>query len=260
MLVQRDQRRARLREPRHRDPAPQEGVGLRRLRRVRLHRRRRAAGVPAGQPGRRAVRPRCCGGRAGRGRAGAQRRHRLGDGQHEHPRLRRAAARPAPDLDVAAQRRGQPDPAGEVPRRPLRPPVRRPDEGDRPGQLPHRRTTGPQPATPRTSRWSCSRTTAARCRSSATKKTAVIGPLGDDKHDMLGPWWGQGKDEDAVRVRRASRPRTRTRRSPGLHPGQHRQRAGSHPDDACSNADIAAVTAAAHRPTRWSSPSARPAR
>ena len=24
------------------------------------------------------------------------------------------------------------------------------------------------------------------------KKTAVIGPLGDDQHDMLGPWWGRG--------------------------------------------------------------------
>ena len=82
-----------LREPRHRDPDPQEGVGLRRLRRVRLHRRRRAAGVPGVKPGRWAVRPRCRGGRSGRGRAGAQRRHRLGDGQHEHPRLRRAAAR-----------------------------------------------------------------------------------------------------------------------------------------------------------------------
>src|SRR3954452_13343392 len=32
------------------------------------------------------------------------------------------------------------------------------------------------------------------------KKTAVIGPLGNDKHDMLGPWWGQGRDEDAVTV------------------------------------------------------------
>ncbi len=32
------------------------------------------------------------------------------------------------------------------------------------------------------------------------KKTAVIGPLGDDQHDMLGPWWGQGKVEDAVSV------------------------------------------------------------
>ena len=30
------------------------------------------------------------------------------------------------------------------------------------------------------------------------KSTAVIGPFGDDQHDMLGPWWGQGRDEDAV--------------------------------------------------------------
>jgi beta-glucosidase len=32
------------------------------------------------------------------------------------------------------------------------------------------------------------------------KTTAVIGPLGDDQHDMLGPWWGQGRDADAVSV------------------------------------------------------------
>ena len=32
------------------------------------------------------------------------------------------------------------------------------------------------------------------------KKTAVIGPLGNDQHDMLGPWWGQGQDQDAVSV------------------------------------------------------------
>ncbi len=30
------------------------------------------------------------------------------------------------------------------------------------------------------------------------QSVAVIGPLGDDQHDMLGPWWGQGKDEDAI--------------------------------------------------------------
>src|SRR3954449_8748696 len=30
------------------------------------------------------------------------------------------------------------------------------------------------------------------------KKTAVIGPLAKDQHDMLGPWWGQGRDADAV--------------------------------------------------------------
>jgi beta-glucosidase len=33
---------------------------------------------------------------------------------------------------------------------------------------------------------------------STDKSVAVIGPLGDDRHDMLGPWWGKGRDEDAV--------------------------------------------------------------
>ena len=33
-----------------------------------------------------------------------------------------------------------------------------------------------------------------------SKSVAVIGPLGDDQHDMLGPWWGKGRDEDAVSV------------------------------------------------------------
>ncbi|MEN3359738.1 MAG: beta-glucosidase [Mycobacteriales bacterium] len=44
-----------------------------------------------------------------------------------------------------------------------------------------------------------------------TKSTAVIGPLGDDQHDMLGPWWGQGHDADAVSVYtglKAQNPRT----------------------------------------------------
>ncbi|HEY7599081.1 MAG TPA: glycoside hydrolase family 3 C-terminal domain-containing protein, partial [Candidatus Limnocylindrales bacterium] len=30
------------------------------------------------------------------------------------------------------------------------------------------------------------------------KSTAIIGPLGDSGHDMLGPWWGRGDDNDAV--------------------------------------------------------------
>src|SRR6266498_5549095 len=30
------------------------------------------------------------------------------------------------------------------------------------------------------------------------KSVAVIGPLGNDQHDMLGPWWGVGRDTDAV--------------------------------------------------------------
>jgi beta-glucosidase len=33
-----------------------------------------------------------------------------------------------------------------------------------------------------------------------SKKTAVIGPLAKDQHDMLGPWWGAGRDTDAVTV------------------------------------------------------------
>jgi beta-glucosidase len=33
---------------------------------------------------------------------------------------------------------------------------------------------------------------------SPNHSVAVIGPLGDDQHDMLGPWWGQGQDADAV--------------------------------------------------------------
>ena len=32
------------------------------------------------------------------------------------------------------------------------------------------------------------------------KSTAVIGPLAKNQHDMLGPWWGRGRDEDAVTV------------------------------------------------------------
>ena len=47
-----------LRRLRDRDEHPQERVGLRRLHRERLHRRRRAAGLPAGEPEHGPVRPR----------------------------------------------------------------------------------------------------------------------------------------------------------------------------------------------------------
>jgi beta-glucosidase len=33
-----------------------------------------------------------------------------------------------------------------------------------------------------------------------SRRTAVIGPLADNQHDMLGPWWGRGRDEDVVTV------------------------------------------------------------
>ena len=51
-----------------------------------------------------------------------------------------------------------------------------------------------------------------------TKTTAVIGPLGDDQHDMLGPWWGQGRDEDAVSLFTGLKAQTRARRSPRAAP------------------------------------------
>jgi beta-glucosidase len=43
------------------------------------------------------------------------------------------------------------------------------------------------------------------------KSTAIIGPLGDSRHDMLGPWWGRGDDNDAVSLfegMRAQNPNT----------------------------------------------------
>jgi beta-glucosidase len=81
---------------------------------------------------------------------------------------------------------------------------------------------------------------------SPAKKTAIIGPLGDDQHDMLGPWWGQGRDEDAVSLftgLKAQSPQTTftqacTRRN--LEPPDARD------DDACSALDVPAVTAAAN--------------
>ncbi len=33
-----------------------------------------------------------------------------------------------------------------------------------------------------------------------SRKTAVIGPLARNQHDMLGPWWGVGRDADVVTV------------------------------------------------------------
>ena len=75
-----------------REPHPQAAVGLRRLHRERLHGGRRAARLPAGEPGQRPVRPRHRRGRRRGGREGAQRRHRLRDGLDQLPRLRRPSS------------------------------------------------------------------------------------------------------------------------------------------------------------------------
>jgi beta-glucosidase len=82
---------------------------------------------------------------------------------------------------------------------------------------------------------------------SDTLSTAVIGPLGKDQHDMLGPWWGQGKDEDAVSVYDgilAQNPNTTFTK--GCDTDNIDNAPDSHPNDACHDADITSVTAAAN--------------
>ncbi len=78
-----------------------------------------------------------------------------------------------------------------------------------------------------------------------SKKTAVIGPLGDDQHAMLGPWWGRGDDKDAVSVFTGVK-----QQSPGATYTAGCQHNNNEPpqaedSDACFDADPAAVTAAA---------------
>jgi beta-glucosidase len=82
---------------------------------------------------------------------------------------------------------------------------------------------------------------------STSKKTAVIGPLGDDQHDMLGPWWGQGRDADAVSVFtgiKAQNPDTTFTKScdlPNTEPPAYDPAADCNPSD-----DFAAAVTAAN--------------
>jgi beta-glucosidase len=80
---------------------------------------------------------------------------------------------------------------------------------------------------------------------SPARKTAVIGPLGDDQHDMLGPWWGKGRDEDAVSLftgLKAQNPSTTFTAGCTL---KNVEPPDARDDDACSGLDVAAVQAAA---------------
>ena len=217
VLVQRDQRRPGLRQPVHRDRHPQEGVGLRRLHRERLHRRRRDPRLPAGQA---RTRGPCGHGTAADGpEAGANALMAGTDSEMVSTNIRdygAAAARAAPDHDE----RGSTTPyAGSC------------GSSSAPASSTTRTSTRPRPPTRPASSPPADRKAArdgrrqvdgaaeerrrTRCRSTRAKKTAVIGPLGDDQHDMLGPWWGRGEDDDAVSVlRRHQGPVARTRRSP----------------------------------------------
>jgi beta-glucosidase len=78
---------------------------------------------------------------------------------------------------------------------------------------------------------------------SPDKKTALIGPLGDDAHDMLGPWWGRGDDNDAVSLftgMKAQNPNTTYTAGCTLSHNDLDDPAGE-----CATVDTAAVTAAA---------------
>ncbi len=81
---------------------------------------------------------------------------------------------------------------------------------------------------------------------SPSKKTAVIGPLGDDQHDMLGPWWGQGRDSDAVSVYTGIKAQDPNTTFTAGCQTNHNEPPDATNHDACYNADIPAVTAAAN--------------
>jgi beta-glucosidase len=79
---------------------------------------------------------------------------------------------------------------------------------------------------------------------SASRKTALIGPLGDSAHDMLGPWWGRGDDNDAVSLLaglKAQNPNVAY--TPGCTMSHNDL---DDPAGECATVDTAAVTAAAN--------------
>ena len=125
-----------LRQQVHRDRHPEEGVGLRRLRRERLHRRRRDRAparrrTPTSGP--------CGHGIAADGpEAGANALMAGTDSEMVSTNIRDYGEQllaQQQDHDVPARRRRTPDPAGQVPRRALRPPLRRPGQGRRPASF-----------------------------------------------------------------------------------------------------------------------------
>jgi beta-glucosidase len=77
------------------------------------------------------------------------------------------------------------------------------------------------------------------------KKTAVIGPLGDDGHAMLGPWWGQGRDEDAVSVFKGIKAQNPDTTFTEACTMAHTEPPNNTPADECGSPDFGAAEAAA---------------
>jgi beta-glucosidase len=79
-----------------------------------------------------------------------------------------------------------------------------------------------------------------------TKKIAVIGPLGNDRHDMLGPWWGVGRDEDAVSPYDGIKAQSPTATFTQGCTIEDKDPPDNTPAGECGSVDLAAVTAAAN--------------
>ena len=78
---------------------------------------------------------------------------------------------------------------------------------------------------------------------SPSKSTALIGPLGDSGHDMLGPWWGRGDDNDAVSLFAGMKKQNpNTTYTPGCTISHNDL---DDPANECATVDTAAVIAAA---------------
>ena len=78
---------------------------------------------------------------------------------------------------------------------------------------------------------------------SPSKSTALIGPLGDSGHDMLGPWWGRGDDKDAVSLFAGMKKQNpNTTYTPGCTISHNDL---DDPANECATVDTAAVVAAA---------------
>ena len=79
---------------------------------------------------------------------------------------------------------------------------------------------------------------------STTKKTALIGPLGDAASDMLGPWWGRGDANDAITLMAGMKPQNPATTYTAGCTMTHNDL--DDPAGECATVDIAAVTAAAN--------------
>ena len=79
---------------------------------------------------------------------------------------------------------------------------------------------------------------------STSRTTALIGPLGDSAHDMLGPWWGRGEDADTVSLLKGMTAQNATTTfTPGCTMTHNDL---DDPAGECATVDVAAVTAAAN--------------